>query len=285
MHHQLEVEPRAVDIGAQITGRIRLVDGGLQSPQHRDHLAANVDERVVCADRVCRDDRALDEEVRRGQDQWNVFARTGFGLVGVDDEILRLRACTGVVLRDEGPLRSGREARTAAAAQTRVLHKGDDLVGLHRERLLQRAVAVVTAVGVHRPGFGVVPVPAEHGGEWGSRCHVSRVSPFCSGRFLWCRLRRARWPTVPGPVRPWWSRRPRRSVPSDFGGGALTSARGRRLHVEFAGDPQPGQRRGRYLAAHGDRAVVGQPGEDSGGLLERAQRRAAAGHDFLARPQ
>ena len=90
---------------------------------------------------------ALDQEVRRGQHQRNVFARTGFRLVGVDDQVVRLGARAGVVLRDERPLRAGREARAAAAAQPGVLDQRDDVVGLHRQGLLQRPVAVVAAVG------------------------------------------------------------------------------------------------------------------------------------------
>ena len=125
---------------------------------------------------------ALHQEVRRRQHQRNVFARTGFGLVGVDHQVVRLGAGAGVVLRDERPLGARREACAAAAAQTRILDGGDDVVGGHAERAFERAVAVMATVGLHRPGFGLVPEPAQHGSQWG---HVfeSVASGSVSGSF------------------------------------------------------------------------------------------------------
>ena len=119
VHHQVEVEARAADVGAEVPGRVRLGDGGLQPAQHRHHLAAHVDERVPGADRVGGDDRALDQHVRRRHHQRNVLARTGFRLVGVDHQVVRLGAGAVVALRDERPLLPGGEARAAAAAQSR----------------------------------------------------------------------------------------------------------------------------------------------------------------------
>ena len=93
VHHQVEVEARTLDVGAEVAGLVRLGDRGLQPAQHRHHLAAHVDEGVPGADRVGRDDGALDEHVRRRHHQRNVLARTGFRLVGVDHQVVRLGAC------------------------------------------------------------------------------------------------------------------------------------------------------------------------------------------------
>ena len=134
MHHQVEVEARAADVGAEVSGRVGLVDGGLQPAQHRHHLAAHVDERVPGADGVRRDDRALDQHVRRGHHERNVLAGTGFRLVGVDHQVVRLGTRAVGALRDERPLLTGGEAGAAAAAQAGVLDQGDDRVGVHRQR-------------------------------------------------------------------------------------------------------------------------------------------------------
>ena len=72
-------------------------------------------------------------------------------------------------------------------------------------------------------------------------------------------VRRARWPTVPVPVRPWWSRRPR-PVPSDSGGGAVALAAGAAAPCPVRGQraARPAWRAG--LPVRGDGAVVvGQP--------------------------
>ena len=69
---------------------------------------------------------------------------------------------TAVALWDERPLRPGREARAAAAAQPGILDGRDHVVGLHLQGLFQRLVTVVAAVGLESPRFGVVPKAAQH---------------------------------------------------------------------------------------------------------------------------
>ena len=101
----------------RIAGGVGLLRPRLQPADDVQDLAAHVDERVVGADRVRRDDDALDQRVRVGHHQRDVLAGARLGLVGVDDEVVRL----AVALRDEAPLHAGREARAAAAAQAGVL--------------------------------------------------------------------------------------------------------------------------------------------------------------------
>ena len=50
----VQVEPGAEDVLAEVAGRVRLRDRVLQPPDHVQHLAADVDERVVGPDRVRR---------------------------------------------------------------------------------------------------------------------------------------------------------------------------------------------------------------------------------------
>ena len=166
--HQLQVEAGAVDVAAHVTGRVGLGHRVLQTAQHRHHLAAHVDERVAGPDRVGGDDDALDEDVRRREHQRNVFARTGFRLVGVDHQVVRLGGGTGVALGDERPFRPGGESGTAAAAQPGVLDGADHRVGVHRQGLLQSLITLVairTFVRRQTPRLGVVPVPAEYRGQ------------------------------------------------------------------------------------------------------------------------
>ena len=89
------------------------------------HLAAHVEERVVAADRVARDDHALDEVLRAGHHERDVLAGPRLGLVRVDDEVARAAVRRG----QEAPLHARREAGAAAAAQAGVLDHGDDVTG------------------------------------------------------------------------------------------------------------------------------------------------------------
>ena len=148
VHDEFQVESRTVDIGAQVTGGIGLGHRPLQPSQHRHHLAAHIDERVVRPDRVRRDDGTLDEEVRGGQHQRNVFAGAGFGLIGVDHQVVRLGGRALDPLGDEGPLGAGGKSCAATAAQAGVFDGGDDVVGAHRHGALQRLVAAVAQIGL-----------------------------------------------------------------------------------------------------------------------------------------
>ena len=117
---------------------------------------------VLRADGVGADDHALDQRVRAGHHQRDVLAGARLGLVGVDDEVLRLR----VVLRDEAPLHAGREAGAAAAAQAGVLdRRRRSSSGSMPERLLQGAVAAAVLVRREGPGRVGVPVVGEDRGQ------------------------------------------------------------------------------------------------------------------------
>src|SRR6266511_2761323 len=69
MQHHLEVEAGALDVTAEQATLIGLPDRGGQAPAGEAALAAQVDERLLAADRVGRNDRALDQRVRVAPDQ------------------------------------------------------------------------------------------------------------------------------------------------------------------------------------------------------------------------
>src|SRR5215207_850630 len=93
---------------------------------------------------------ALEDEVRLLGEDLPVLEGPGLGLVRVADRVLR----RGLLLGDQLPLRAGREAGAAHAAQPGLLQLGDQLGGveLTGERRAQDAVvAGVDVVGVVRP--------------------------------------------------------------------------------------------------------------------------------------
>src|SRR6185312_4737969 len=122
---------RVVEGLTEVAGGVGFVDGALEHLVLADHLAANVDVRVLAAERVRRDEDAFDERVRIPVEELAVLAGAGLGLVGVDDEVGGLG-----VLRDEAPLEARREAGAAAAAEVRLLDLVDDGGGRHAEGFL-----------------------------------------------------------------------------------------------------------------------------------------------------
>ena len=158
-----------VGAGAAVDGHVhlaeearlaRLVDGRLQDLVLGQVLAADVDEDVLRLDRVRGDQAALEQPVRHARHHLAVLERARLGLVGVDDQVLRLRA----LAVDQRGLAAHREAGAAAAAQVRLLQLGDQLVRAHLQRLRHllvaadrlvlgelRQVALVRAGEQHRP--------------------------------------------------------------------------------------------------------------------------------------
>src|SRR5205807_8861420 len=96
-----------------------------------------VDEGRIGTKGPGRDDDALHELVRVALHELAVVERPRFGLVEVDDQIGGLAD----VLRDEGPLLPGGEARASPPPEPRGLYLLDDLVRVHRQRLTQRPLA------------------------------------------------------------------------------------------------------------------------------------------------
>src|SRR5690606_27265361 len=163
VHRDLQVEPRALDVRAEPAVGARLRDGLEQAAVDVQHLATQVDERVVAADRVGRDDDALDERVGRVEHRGDVLARARLRLVGVDDEV----AGTAVRRRQEAPLHARGEARAAAAAQTGVLDGLDDVGGIRLERLGGGLVAAVLGVRVEGPRLLEAPRRGQDGRQLG----------------------------------------------------------------------------------------------------------------------
>src|SRR5207248_10916319 len=72
------------------------------------------------------DQAALDEQVRIVPPDLAVLAGTGFGFIGIDDEVARPPVLA--LFRHERPLQAGRETRAAASALAGRLHLVDERI-------------------------------------------------------------------------------------------------------------------------------------------------------------
>ena len=176
VHHHVEAEAAAEDVLAQVARFVRLGHGVLQPPDDVQHLAADVDEGVARADREAGNDDAFDERVGVGHHQRGVLAGARLGLVRVDHQVVR-----PAVLGDEAPLHAGREARAAAAAQSGLLDRGDQVVRGGGQRLGQRPVAAGAAVALDRETVRLIPVGGEHGGQRVGQRDAPLVAGLLSG--------------------------------------------------------------------------------------------------------
>ena len=111
-------------------------------------LAADVEVALARAGRERGDRHRLDDRERVALEQDAVLERAGLRLVGVADEVVRLRR----LCRDGGPLATGRERRAAATHQLGRGDLGDDCLGADLERPSQGRIAAMGAVVVERRG-------------------------------------------------------------------------------------------------------------------------------------
>ena len=125
---------------ADEAGLIGLVDGGLEMLALADEFAAHIDVAHVAGHGSTGDQAAFDQQMRIMAHDLAVLAGAGFGLVGIDDEIVGALANH---LGHEGPFEAGGEAGAAAAAQA------DRLDFVH-----QPVAALVDE------GFGIEPAAA-----------------------------------------------------------------------------------------------------------------------------
>jgi hypothetical protein len=91
--------------------RVRVGERGLEPLRAERELAAQVDERVVRADRVRGDDHAFDQLMRIALDEHVVLERCRLTFVAVDAQVPREH-----VLGEERPLLPRAEPRAALAA-------------------------------------------------------------------------------------------------------------------------------------------------------------------------
>ena len=125
MDVNIEIVARAARVLADQPGRVGLVDRGIENTRFVMEFAAAVDIGRAGAHRETGQQTALDQLVRIVTHDLAVLAGTGFGFVGVHDQIGRT---AGVFLRHERPFEACRETGTATAAQAGFFHLVDDPV-------------------------------------------------------------------------------------------------------------------------------------------------------------
>ena len=158
MDEDVEVGPEPHHVLAYETSAVRLFELPLEHLLDVEEFTTNVDVGHLRADRVARNHAALEQQVRVALQEQMIFERPRLALVGIADEVLRLRR----VLHDELPLHAGRETGAAATLETRRLHDVDDLLGLHRERLPQPLIALVLQIEIERIGAGFAHESGEY---------------------------------------------------------------------------------------------------------------------------
>ena len=106
---------------------------------HRQRVfVADIDVALAGADRVGADDHPFEDQVGISLQEAAVHVGAGIALVRVADDILGLAlGLAGLI-----PLPARRESAAAPAPEVGLDHLLDDLLGLHRQGLPQRAVAV-----------------------------------------------------------------------------------------------------------------------------------------------
>ena len=107
-------------------------------------LAAQVDVAALAVRRVRGDRHRLDQRERVAFDDHAILERSGLGLVGVADEVVRSNRLASHCL----PLAPGREGGAAAAHELRVADLADHAFRPELERPPQSPVAAVSPVVV-----------------------------------------------------------------------------------------------------------------------------------------
>ena len=150
MHIDFTVKTRSQDIRAQKVLRPRLCQRLLQDLRCVRELLTDVKVRQLSSHRETGDHHALDQLMRVLMHDVAVLEGARLRFIRVTNQVNRLR----VRRRDEAPLHTGREPRTAASAQSRCLHLIRDRAALHRERLFQLVIAPILQIAFDG---GIVP--------------------------------------------------------------------------------------------------------------------------------
>ncbi len=136
---QVKAELGAKDISPEQPVFLCLGNGSLQVGDSQRVLCPAINIAVLRTDGVSCNRHAFEQAVRVAFQDRAVHECAGIAFVCIADHVLGCVAAAPAEL----PLDAGREARSAAPAQSRIFHRGDHIVRLHLcQRLCQRLVAI-----------------------------------------------------------------------------------------------------------------------------------------------
>ena len=152
----VEVKVAAENLLAQKTEVASLLDGDLKALDGERIFRADVNVALRSADGKAGDRHGFENGVGIAFERGAVHVGAGVALVGVTDHVLLALG----LLHGELPLHTGGEAGAAAAAETRLEHLVDDLLGRHlEENLLESLIAVAGDVVIDLLGIDNAAVP------------------------------------------------------------------------------------------------------------------------------
>src|SRR5262245_10207200 len=113
MDDDIEIEAPSLNVLAKPAALVRFGHCPSEAFGRPEVLAAYIDVGFVAPNRVGSDDHAFKQRMRIALEDVSILEGSRFSLVGIDHEILGLRAG----FRDEGPFSAGRKPRAAKAAE------------------------------------------------------------------------------------------------------------------------------------------------------------------------
>ncbi len=155
MHDHIEVVAGAENIFAENPLLASLFHGRFHSFGTECEFSTDIYESQMTIYRKRCNRHPFDNTVRIILHQNPVFAGSRFRFIGIADKVARL----GTVFRNETPFHPGRESRTAASANTRLLHFIDHLIGSHfGQDLLPGLVPITLHEGIDLDLIGIVDI-------------------------------------------------------------------------------------------------------------------------------
>ena len=159
MGREVEIKSAVENILAQKALGVGFGNRGLQNVDDVAIFSADVGIALIGTDGASGDHHAFDQLMRIHFQQRTIFGSSGFALVAIGQNVFRL----GKILGNEAPLHSGGKSRAAAAAQIRLFHFVNNLIGGHLlQRFFQRLVAVALQVSVDGTRIGNAEILADH---------------------------------------------------------------------------------------------------------------------------
>src|SRR5271170_405479 len=155
---EVEIKSAAENIFAEKAFGVGFGDGGFQDVNDVAIFSADVSVALIRSDSAAGDHHTFDQLMRVHFEQRTIFGSARLALVAICENVFWL----GDIFGNEAPLHTGGETGAAAAAQIRLFHFVDNLVGCHLlQGFFQSLVAVALQVGVNGTRIGNAEILAD----------------------------------------------------------------------------------------------------------------------------